>query len=178
MDLWDSPVRVMWDPGGAGLVLVPYGAPMWEPVRVDGGQEVQTTALVRGTGVKNYPRGNEAHKIDFTIGRVKATVVEALEANLADALALPRSMKDVLLSFADGRQFRVKNCAIQRWPHEHEDQVCRQTVSILGGHIVTDPGSYAEGATWGEVALGGLTTEDGAALVTEGGTYITDESDS
>ncbi|MCW1926278.1 hypothetical protein OKA05_27235 [Luteolibacter arcticus] len=175
MDLWDSPVRVMWDPDGARFVLVPYGAPMWEPVKVDGGQEVQTSATVRGTGVVNYPRGNEAHKIDFTMARVKGGVKAAVQANFVDALALPRSRKDVLLSFAGGRQFRVKDCAVQSWPHEHEDQVCRQTVRILGGNIVADLGTYVEGSVWGEVPLETLMAEGGDELVTEGGDFLVGE---
>ncbi|MCW1887719.1 hypothetical protein OKA04_23480 [Luteolibacter flavescens] len=176
MDLWDSPVRVMWDPGGVRLVLVPYGAPMWEPVKVDGRQEVQVTAPVRAKGVVNLPRGNESHAIAFALARVKASPLAAVEANFTDALQLPRGKADVLLSFAGGRQFRVKNCAVQSWPHDHEDHVCRQRVSILGGEITLDAGSYVEGPVWGEVPPESLGTEDGEYLVTEDGEIITDES--
>lgn len=175
MDLWDSAVRVMWDPDGVRLVLVPHGAPMWEPVKVDGGQQVQTGGAIRRAGVKNYPRQNEAHRIEFSIARVKGSVSAALEANFVDALALPRSMRDVLLSFSGGRQFRVKNCAVQSWPHEHEDYVCRQTVRIVGGEIVADDGSYVEGDVWGEMPAEALITEDGVGLITEGGEFLVGE---
>jgi hypothetical protein len=175
MDLWDSPVRVMWDPDGVCFVLVPFGAPMWEPVRVDGSQQVQTSGAIRRDGVKNHPRQNEAHSIDFTLARVKDTATAALEANFFDALALPRTMKDVLLTCAGGRQVRVKNCAVQSWPHEHEDYVCRQTVRILGGEIVADTGEFEEGNIWGEMPEETLLTEGGDGLVTEGGDYLVGE---
>jgi hypothetical protein len=175
MDLWDSPVRVMWDPDGTRFVLVPHGAPMWDPVKVDGSQQVQTAGAIRRGGVRNHPRQNEAHQINFAIARVKESVSAALQANFVDALALPRTMKDVLLTFAGGRQFRVRNCAVQSWPHEHEDYVCRQTVRILGGEIVSDDGDYDEGNTWGEMPGVTLVTEGGDALVTGGGEVLVGE---
>ena len=168
MDLWDSAVRVMWDPDGVRLVLVPHGAPMWEPVKVEGSQQVQTAGAIRRGGVRNHPRRNESHQINFAIARVKGSVSAALQANFTDALALPRTMRDVLLTFSGGRQFRVKNCAVQSWPHDHEDQVCRQTVRILGGEIVLDDGEYEEGSTWGEMPEEALMTEGGEVLATEG----------
>ena len=178
MDLWDSPVRVMWDPDGLKLVLVPYGAPMWSPVRVDGGQQVQTSGAIRRAGVKNQPRQNEAHTIEFSIARITDSVEAAIIAGFSDALALPRTMKDVLLSFSSGPQFRVRNCAIERWPHEHDpqhDHVARESVVIRGGELEADGAVYAEGDVWGEMIEGALGTEGGDYLETEGGEYLVGE---
>jgi hypothetical protein len=174
-DLWDSAVRVIWDPDGVRLVLVPYGAPMWDPVKVEGSQQVQKAGAIRRGGVKNYPRRNEEHHVGFALARVKDSVSAALQANFADTLGLPRTMKDVLLSFPGGRQFRVKNCAVQSWQHEHEDHVCKQVVKIQGGEIVSDPGEYDEGNTWGEVPDESLMTEAGALLMTEGRELLVEE---
>lgn len=178
MDLWDSPVRVMWDPDGVCLVLVAYGAPMWSPVRVDGGQQVQTSGAIRRAGVRNQPRGNESHSVEFSIARITGSVEAAIVAGFIDALALPRTMRDVLLSFSSGAQFRVRDCAIERWPHEHDpqhDHVARESVVIRGGEMVADAGVYAEGDVWGEVMKGALVTEGGVPLGMEGGGYLLGE---
>lgn len=151
MELWDSIVRVTWDPEGTGLVLVDFGAPMWEPVAVDGEQVVQTAAFVRGAGAKHFPRGNESHRIAFTLARIKEGIAEAFVGRLSDAIALPKSAsKPVLLSFESGEQFRFSNCAIRSWPHSQEENVTRQGVIIEAGAMTADTGTYAPGDTWGE----------------------------
>lgn len=176
MDLWDSIVRVLWDPDGERLVLVPYGMAMWRAVEVDGQQDVQTSSYVRGTGTKNFPRANEAHKITFTVAREKSTIEVAFDARLNNARLLPRTTKDVLLSFAGTpRQYRVKNCAIESWPHDQEEHVTRESVVILGGEIVLDSGTYADGDVWGEVPALALLGEDGEPILAEDGSYILTE---
>lgn len=177
MDLWDSIVRVMWDPDSLRLVLVPSGAPMWAPVAVDGQQEVQSVALVRGAGVKHYPRANESHRISFTLCRLTPdTVEDAMIARLAAGSALPRTTKDVLLTFDNGRQFRLKNCAVQSWPHTQDDHLTRETVTIMAGEMVADLGTYVDGDVWGEIPAAGLLAEDDTALLAEDFTYLLTEA--
>lgn len=168
----------MWDPDGVRLVLVSYGAPMWDPVRVEGGQLIQAAGAIRRAGQRNFSRKNQTHTVEFSIARITASVEDAIVAGFSDALALPRTMEDVLLSFASGKQFRVKNCAIERWPHDHDptnDHVAKETVIIRGGEIVSDLGEYTPGDVWGEVPLDTLGTEGGDHLMTEGGDHIVTE---
>ena len=168
----------MWDPDGVRLVLVSYGAPMWDPVKVDGGQTIQTAGAIRRTGVKNQPRQNESHTVEFSIARITDNVEAAILAGFVDALSLPRTMRDVLLSFSSGRQFRVKNCAIERWPHDHDptlDHVAKETVVIRGGEIVAETEEYEEGDVWGEMPADTLGTEGGEPLMTEDGDYLVGE---
>jgi hypothetical protein len=154
MYLWDSIVRVMWDPDGAALVLVDYGDPMWEPVSVDGQQSVQAIAAVRASGAKHLPRGNESHLLSFTLARIEAGVSDAFVARLAAGVSLPKSAsKPVLLSFESGEQFRLSDCAVRAWPHSQEEHVTRESVVIDGGRLTVDAGMYVPGTTWGEISF-------------------------
>lgn len=151
MELWDSIVRVTWDPAGTALVLVDFGTPMWEPVAVDGEQAVQTASFVRAAGAKHFPRGNESHRIAFALARIKDGISEAFVGRLSDVIALPKSAsKPVLLSFESGEQFLFADCAIRAWPHSQEEHVTRQGLVIEAGAMTATAATYTPGAVWGE----------------------------
>jgi hypothetical protein len=154
MDLWDSIVRVTWDPDATALVLVDFGDPMWEPVSVDGEQLVQRSSYIRALGAKHFPRGNESHRLAFSLARITEGVSEAFVARLTAALALPKTDgKPVLLAFESGEQFRLADCAVRAWPHSQVDGVTRETVVIECGRMTADAGVYAPGQTWGEISF-------------------------
>lgn len=176
MDLWDSIVRIVWDPAGTSMVLVDFGDPMWEPVELDGRQEIQTARYVRGTGTKNFPRGNESHELRFTLAREIESTVDAFEERLANTLLLPRGMADVLIQFESGRQFLLKNAAVSGWPNGQEDHLTRETVIIQGGEITEDATAYTIGNTWGESPAEAVLMEDRAPLETEALDYILTEA--
>ncbi|WP_193214798.1 hypothetical protein [Luteolibacter marinus] len=144
-------MRVLWDPDDAALVLVDFGDPMWAPVAIDGEQVVQTAGFVRGSGVKNFPRGNESHQLTFELARITDGVADALKQRLLGMASLPRTMKPVLIVFDDGVQWRLSNCAVQSWPGGQEEFIGREGVVILGGALAADVGVYVPGATWGEI---------------------------
>jgi hypothetical protein len=176
MDLWDSIVRIVWDPAATSLVLVDFGDPMWDPVTIDGSQEVQTSRYVRGDGVKNFPRGNESHELRFTLAREIDSTVDAFEERLANTLTLPRTMADVLIQFESGRQFLLKNAAIRAWPNGQEDHLTRESLVILGGEIVETATVYTIGNTWGAAPDAAILLEDGTPLEAEDFTYILTEA--
>jgi hypothetical protein len=127
---------------------------MWEPVSIDGEQLVQTADFVRGLGAKHFPRGNESHRLTFTLARITEGVAEAFIARLSAGVALPKSAsKPVLLAFESGEQFRLADCAIRSWPHSQEDHLTRESVIIEAGRLTADAGVYVPGQTWGEVSF-------------------------
>ena len=150
MELYDSPVRVIYDPAGTALVLVDFGTPMWEPVALDGEQVVQTASYVRGAGVKHFPRGNESHTLTFTLARETDGGADALEARLTNSLALPRAKADVLLGFESGTQFLLKDCAIRSWRGGQVEHLTQEGLVILCGRMEATATVYTPGATWGE----------------------------
>lgn len=153
MELLDSIVRVIWDPDSAALVLVDYGDPMWEPVSINGEQMVQTASFVRGLGTKHFPRGNESHRLTFTLARITEGVSKAFVTRLSAGISLPKAAsKPVLLAFESGEQFRAANCAVRAWPHSQEEHVTRESVIIEAGPLSIDAGVYVPGETWGEIS--------------------------
>lgn len=150
MELWDSVVLVTWDPAGTALVLVDFGAPMWEPVTLNGEQLVQSSTYVRAAGTKHFPRGNETNQLTFTLARITDGVADALEARLVNAIALPRTKGDVLLTFESGTQLLMKDCAIRSWGGGQEEHLTRETLTILGGAMQVTTATYTPGAIWGE----------------------------
>jgi hypothetical protein len=153
MEVFDSFVRVIYDPDGAALVLVDYGDAMWGPVRIDGEQLVQVQSFVRALGVKAIARGNESHTLAFEKCREEDAMDDAFAARLNGIIALPRTSKDVLLSLEDGRQWRIANAAIGSWPGGQEERLTREGVEIIGGRLTVDEGVYVPGQTWGEISM-------------------------
>lgn len=150
MDLWDSIVRVTWDPAGTALVLVDFGAPMWEPVTLNGEQLVQSSTAVRAAGAKHFARGNETNQLTFSLARITDGVADALEARLLNAIALPRTKGDVLLTFESGTKLLLKDCAIRTWGGAQEEHLTRETLAILCGAMAETTATFSPGATWGE----------------------------
>ncbi|MCW1913738.1 hypothetical protein OJ996_09140 [Luteolibacter sp. GHJ8] len=138
LELWDSVVRVTWDPDGAATVLVQYGDPMWEPVKVDGKQVVQEGQGLKRAGVDNFPRGNERHELRFTLARETPGVADAFEDRLTRSLAVPRGKGDIRLSFESGAQFRLRKCAIESWPHDQVEHLIKETLVIRCGEMVQE----------------------------------------
>jgi hypothetical protein len=134
--LWDSVVKVTWDPDGAATVLVNWDDPMWEPVTLDGKQVVQEAPGLRRAGVDHFPRGNERHELRFTLARETAGIAAAFQARLTNALAVPRTRRDVLLSFESGAAFRLRNCAVESWPSGQVEHLTKETLVIRGGELV------------------------------------------
>lgn len=153
MDLYDSFIRVMWDPDGEALVLVDYGDPLWGPIMLDGEQVVDVVPLVRSAGVKAFPRGNERHQLSFELCRIRDGMDEAFAARMNAAISLPRGMADVLVTLDEDRSWRLKNCAVRSWPGGQEERFTREAISIEGGELVDESSHYEPGQTWGEIAL-------------------------
>lgn len=151
MDLYDSFLRVTFDPDGIALVLLDYGDAMWGPVTIDGEQSVQVQGFLRALGIKAFPRGNDLHTVSFEKCRIEDGMDDALASRLNGIIALPRTMADVLISLEDGRNWRIANCAIRNWPGGQEERLTREGVSIIGGRLTADEGVFVPGQTWGEI---------------------------
>lgn len=152
MELYDSFVRITFDPDGAALVLVDYGTPLHGPMEIDGGQVVQVQGFLRALGVKAFPRGNESHSLRFDKAGIEESLADAFAGRLTGCLSLPRTQADVLLSLEDGRNWRIANCAIRSWPGAMDGtRINRQGVEIIGGRLTADAGVYLPGQTWGEI---------------------------
>lgn len=146
---YDSVVRLMWDPDGDRIVLMQLGDEMWQLLSLDGQQVVDQATYVRAAGSKALPRGNDSHEIVFEIARETDGPADAFKKRLTNITTLPRTGKDMLVTFEDGTHFRLKDAAIQAWPGRQEDHLLIERISIVGGSIVTDAGTYTEGSTWG-----------------------------
>ena len=153
MDVFDSFLRVTFDPDNVALVLLDYGDALWGPVAIDGEQAVQVQGFVRALGVKAFPRGNESHSLSFEKCRILDSMHDALAGRLNGIIALPRTMADVLISLEDGRNWRIANCAVRNWPGGQEERLTREGVNIIGGLLTADEGVYAPGQKWGELNL-------------------------
>ena len=148
MDLFESFVRVLFDPDGIAMTLLDYGDPLWEPLAFDGSQVIQEVALVRALGIRAMPRGNERHAVAFAIARIEATLYDAFASRLTGTIALPRDMADVLIALEDGRQWRLKNAAVSAWPGSQEEFIGREGVQLIGGNLEADAGVYVPGSAW------------------------------
>jgi hypothetical protein len=135
MDLFDSLVEVKH----GSTTLVEIGDPMWQPVRIDGGQVTQRVALVRATGVLVKARGNEAHTLTFSLASEETSVEDAAKAAAQWTLTLPRTMGDVSVLFDDGTGYKLKNATIERWSADNEEQLGRFTLVIQGGELIDQP---------------------------------------
>lgn len=171
--LLDSVVEVVHDPDGAATVLVAIGDPMWEPVKLDGKQVVDTAPGLNRAGVDTFPRGNESHKLTFTLGEEKATVQDAFEDRIRASMTLPREKADVRLSFESGARFRVKNCSIESWPHDQVEHIIKQSLVIVGGELVEEtgtapPDSNAEIALYAELGMQSGSIEPLATWLNQG----------
>jgi hypothetical protein len=147
-DLYDSFLRLTYDPDGIALVLLDYGDAMWGPVELDGSQIIQITSLIRAAGVKATPRGNEQHTLRFALCRIEDSLQDAFAARINGIIALPRTMADVLVELADGRKWRLKNAAVQAWNGGQTERLSRENVELLGGQLITDAGSYTPADYW------------------------------
>jgi len=134
-ELLDSFVRVTWDPDGDAVILVDFGTAMWDPVKIDGKQLVDTVPGLNRAGTQNFPRANESHRLTFTLGQLTAGLEAAFEARLEAAIAAPRNMADVLLSLESGRSFRLKDCSVESWPSNQRGRITQETLVILGGEL-------------------------------------------
>ncbi len=148
MELFESFVRLMFDPDGDAVVLLDYGDPLWEPLAFDGAQVIQEAAFVRAAGIHALPHENERHTLGFALGSIEATLYDAFAHRLTGTIALPRTMNDVLIALEDGRQWRLKNAAIQSWPGSQEEFISREGVQIVGGNLEADAGVYVPGSAW------------------------------
>ena len=146
---YDSTVRLMWDPDGDRIVLLQLGDMMWQLVSLDGQQVVERATYVRAAASKALPRGNDGHELVFEIARQTDGPADAFKKRLTNITTLPRTGKDLLITFEDGTHFRMRDAAIQSWPARTEDSVLIERISIAGGLIEADGGTYTEGSTWG-----------------------------
>lgn|GEM_PF-5049853 len=148
MYLYDSFVRLTFDPAGAAVVLVDIGDPMWTPMSLDGGQVVEVASFVRAAGISAIPRANEQHQMSFATARIMDTMEDAFASRLNGSITLPRYMADVLISLTDGRQWRLKNCAVKSWKTAQDECISRESIEITGGQLIVDPGSYYPSDYW------------------------------
>jgi hypothetical protein len=146
--VFESAVRVLWDPGGAKLVLVDWGDELSERVTLDGGQLVDVVPRIRAAGVMTFPRGNEQHRISFEKSTEQSSLGAAFSERLRRSLALPRSRADVLLWFEAGSKYRLKAATIESWPSRQDALWTRERVNIVGGVLITDSGTYTGLTTW------------------------------
>jgi len=152
-ELYDSFLRITYDPDGAGLVLVDFGDALWGEMALDGEQVVQEQAVVRAAGIKAFPRGNERHRLIFELCRIEEDLPDAFAARVTASTALPRGMADVLVALEDGRSWRLKDAAVKSWPGTQVERLTRERVELVGGRLVGDDGVYTPNATWGEISM-------------------------
>lgn len=154
MELFESVVRVTWDPDGAAVVLVDYGTPMWEPVRLDGQQLLDVSPLVRAAGSAVIPRGNETHILTFMKAAETAGVREAIAGQIGAQRSAPRGRADVLLQVGNHGGWRLRGAAVESWPGGQAiEHIAAIGLRIMGGDLVVDPGTPTPGGTWGEINL-------------------------
>lgn len=132
-EVFDSLVSV----SHASTVLVAIGDPMWDVVRINGSQVIQSIARVRAAGIRAQPRGNESHTLTFSLCVIAESVEAAAKAAAHYAHTLPKTMADVTVKFADDTGITLKDAAIASWQAENSDPLGRHTLTIIGGEIVT-----------------------------------------
>jgi len=163
-EVFDSVVRVVWDPDGSQIILVEFGEPMWGEVALDGGQAVDVAGAIRSAGKTAWPRGNEEHALTFDVCGETTGIAAAFERRLTRAIAAPRDQADVLLQFESGSQFRLKRAAVERWPNGQVGRLTRESLVIRGGELLADVGTYDPLIGWGDRWF---ETEEGEIVVSE-----------
>lgn len=113
--------------------------------------EPANAAFIRATGIKAMPRGNASHQLTFELCRVTEGVADAFRQRLQGIATLPRTMADVLIGFADGTGYRLRNAAVRAWPGGQEQHLTRERITLLGGDLVPDAGTYTPGQSWGSI---------------------------
>lgn len=133
METFESIVEVRH----GSTVLVALGDPMWQPVAINGRQVVDVVALVRSSGVRAIPRGNEENSLTFQRCDEAETIAQAFKNELAWAAGLPRTMADVSLTFADGSVFQLANAAVESWSGGQTERLGNLGISITGGRLTS-----------------------------------------
>jgi len=152
-ELYESFVRLTWSPDISPLILVDYGTPLWGAINLNGSQVVDVENLVRSAGAVAYPMGNEQTSLEFDVCRVKPTIHEAFSSRLDGIIALPRAAADVLITMQNGRQWRIKNAAIESWPGSQTEFLTRESIRIVGGQLIPDTGDYNPINRWENIHL-------------------------
>lgn len=146
--LFDSFIRVMFDPDGIAMVLVDYGDPLWGEIALDGEQIVQEQSFVRAAGIRAVPRGNQRHTLGFELCRPSPGLFSAFEARVNAMITLPKTGADILISMEAGQQWRIKDAAVRNWGGGQDEFLTRERVEIIGGILAVDEGSYSPGSSW------------------------------
>lgn len=136
MELYDSFLKITYDPDAAAVILLNYGDALWGPVELDGGQLVQEQGFVRAVGIKAFARGNERHTLKWEMAVETAGLAAAFAAQLNAAIGLPRGSSDMLISISGGAAWRLQSAAIRAWGGGQEEHITRQKVEIVGGAMV------------------------------------------
>jgi hypothetical protein len=136
-EVFDSLVKVMH----GSTTLVSIGDPMWDVVRINGGQAVQVTGGVRWSGIKAIPRGNQKNTLTFSLCNIAASVEAAAKAAGQWPISLPKVMADVTMTFADHSGVKLKNATVETWTADHSDLLGRHQLVITGGLMETIPAS-------------------------------------
>lgn len=138
--IYDSFVKVTFDPDGTPVVLVDYGDALWGPLEIDGGQVIDPQDFMRASGISAVPRGNERHTLAIELAGIDDSLADSFAGMLNACIALPRTQADVLLSLEDGRGWRIANCAIESWPSKAgKDRINSKGIRIIGGALTAEP---------------------------------------
>lgn len=150
MELTESIIELVWDPDGSRTTLVPFGSPMWDEVTISGQRSQSVTSLVRSDSARVTSRGNELNRITFSISREKPSVRDAMLNRFKSMSTVPAGTADLLVKFDSGKKYRIKRSSIESWETSQVENLTRESLTITGGKMIDDVGTYAPGPVWGE----------------------------
>lgn len=135
MDLFESFLRITWDPEGEPITLLDFGEPLWSEISLNGSQMVQPSTSLRARGIRTFPRGNEQNELSFEKASVEDSFENAFAKRINGVIDLPRSSAPVLIELKDERAWIIHSCSITSWPGGQIERLTREGIVILGGHM-------------------------------------------
>jgi hypothetical protein len=114
--LYGSPLRVTWNPGGSGVVLVDFGDELIGDITLNGQRIVQTSNRVRSAGGVSFDRGNKRNVFKIARRKEQPTLQDALSQALYELATVPDGAADVLFEIQGQTQtFTLQDATIGDW---------------------------------------------------------------
>jgi hypothetical protein len=109
--------KITYDPSGAPLVLVDFGAKIGEEIEIPWTQLVQDSKRLRAANAKYFGRGNVENGLTFSVFKDHANDATARNWMLTHAIALPALVtKTLKLEVAGSGGFLMAEAVIRSAP--------------------------------------------------------------
>lgn len=136
MELYESYLRIVHDPGGVAETLLDFGDLLTsEKLQLEGSQEVQVSDQLRALAVRVYPRGNAMLRLEFSVVERCESKAQSLTSMLNYGTTVPRGAASVQIHTTTGECWELGEAVVENWQSSSTGNVSQRQVRIIGGQI-------------------------------------------